>query len=291
MKYVISFLAIAAFVIFYSCGDDGIFSPPVQGCTNPDAANYDSLAVEDDGSCILPDKKVRPMIIEYTSKCCPPCGQWGHETFERVYTTYGKDVVPMAFHTNLQSCTDPMLNPTLLASITKYFPTGGGIPSFYFGNAKTTDTTIIDKYLTYDPMASAAFTAVKSGNKIIIKTVTHFYDNPDGDKYFGDFNINAFAVESKIDGSENASAEYNQAGNEDDVYYHNYVVRASANPNGVYGYRIVESEVADNAVIHKDLEIELDPSWIYSHINVVVILWYKQNNGTYRFLNAVDNRN
>ncbi len=288
MKNVL-FLAVVAFmVILVSCGDDGIFTDPIKGCTNPNAANYDAEAEEDDGSCAVPDGKVRPMLLEFTSKCCPPCGAWGHESFEHLYTTYGNDIVPVAVHTHLNSCMDPMVNETLLASFRKTF-SFSGIPSFFIGNDKSYDEGTVDKYLGYNPIASSAFVSSKSGNTIKVKTVTNFHDNAQGDKYFGDYYIVAYAVESLIDGSDNADPSYDQAGHEGDTYYHNYVFRASSNPNNVYGDKIVAGEVADDAIIHHDMEIEINEAWKYNKMNVVVVLWFRQTNGTYRFINAIDN--
>lgn len=46
-------------IILYSCSDSGNpIIPPISGCTNPDACNYNEIAEVDDGSCINPINEV-----------------------------------------------------------------------------------------------------------------------------------------------------------------------------------------------------------------------------------------
>lgn len=45
---ILTFITLAVFAMtFTSCEED-----PIRGCTDPDAENYDALAVEEDGNCV-----------------------------------------------------------------------------------------------------------------------------------------------------------------------------------------------------------------------------------------------
>jgi len=259
------------------------------GCTNPDALNYSSSATVDNGTCILPDDKVRPIVLVYTSTCCHYCGEWGKDTMEYLDKTFKNDIAPIIVHTNLQSCSDPMRNADLETSFKKTFASSG-VPSFFIGKYKTPNPEKVNEYLSYSPVAGVAFSATTSGNQINVKTMIEVHDNPQGDKWFGDFFINAYLLESKIDGSPGRGS-YDQSGNENDVYWHNYVLRTAATPTSASGSLIVGGEVADNGYHYKDLTLNIDPSWNKSNLHVAVAVWFRATGSyTFVFLNATDNR-
>lgn len=284
----IGLLIVVIALIFSSCSDDGDGNDPSNskyGCTDPKSVNYNPDAKEDDGSCLYPEQKVVPWVLEFTSTCCPPCGEWGHETMASLTNTFGNKIVPIAVHTNLNSCTDPMFIGELANSFRNNFPYSG-IPSFFIANTKDKSEETINNYLDLNPLASCVFTAVRSGDKYTIKALTQFYDNPNGDFYYGDFYINAFVTENRIDGSE-SSGSYNQAGNEDDEYYHGHVLRTGARTDNMCGYKIAGGIVPDDTSVINNMTIQLNSNWNKSHLDVVCVIFFRQTGGTkFKFVNA-----
>jgi len=55
---------------------------------------------------IVIEKKVRPLLIEYTSTGCPGCGSWGNPTFKELSKKYKGKVSPIAAHIKYG---DPMI--------------------------------------------------------------------------------------------------------------------------------------------------------------------------------------
>lgn len=68
------------------------------------SVTFSNKAVDED---IQIEKKIRPLLIEYTSTGCPGCGGWGNPTFKQLSKQYDGKVSPMAAHIKYG---DPMIN-------------------------------------------------------------------------------------------------------------------------------------------------------------------------------------
>ena len=54
-----------------------------QGCTNPDAVNYDADAKKDDGNCVNITETRKATLIEFTAAWCPALRTMGHRCIQQ----------------------------------------------------------------------------------------------------------------------------------------------------------------------------------------------------------------
>jgi thiol-disulfide isomerase/thioredoxin len=252
-----------------------------EGCTDPNAINYDAEAKKDNGSCILVTESRKALLIEFTAAWCPPCGSYGAPTFVKMLEDYGDKVVAIASHgSNNQP--DGMTNDYSNAFV-KNFPIGGW-PSFYLGNKTTTSGTIendINNEFSMPIVASGALTYKIVNDKIEIKSKVEFFQEAIGDYYLG-----IYVIESGIDGGASAANGFVQKGTTDLNYKHNHVLRTGA-VQSVFGVKITNGTATKGFSIAKDYNITIDSKWVADNLEVVGII-FKQNGATFEYVNAFE---
>ena len=159
--------------------------------------------------------------------------------------------------------------------------TGGGIPSFWVGDIKTTEPDAMITLLSQTPIAGIGISYNIVGTTMTVNTTVEFFEDAEGE-YF----LSVLVLESGIDGSSSAGS-YAQSGTTNpSSYEHDFVLRASATEGNVYGSVIltdpVNGEISDN-----EFTISLNSSWDKT-IYPVAILWKKDDSSTpkYKFINA-----
>jgi hypothetical protein len=214
--------------------------------------------------------------LNYTATWCGPCGDWGapliHELSEM------GDVIAITAHAS----GDPMFRSGLYTSFSADRPTGGGIPSFWIGDEKTTSTSDMTALLQQTPIAGIAIESTKNETSITVKTKTEFFEAGTG-KYF----LSVLLLEDGIDGSSSAG-DYEQNGVADPTNYkHDFVLRASSVSNNAYGEEIIVGP-EKGATIEKEYEIALNAAWD-QNVYPVAILWHVDLFGSpnYQFVNAI----
>ncbi len=272
MKKSLLFFAFLA-LVFSSCNETTVTILDKPGCTDPNSLNYDPEATIDNGTCALPQKIQMGFVVEYTATWCGPCGANGAPTMHGLYEM--GNVIGITAHAS----GDPMHIPALYNSFNSCRPSGGGIPSFWIGDEKSSSTGTMQALLDRDPTAGVTFTATKSGNSMVVKTLTQFFEDNTGDFY-----LSVYILESGIDGT---SGEYEQNGTSDPEYKHDFVLRETNVPNEVYGEKIATGPVKKNQLVRKDYTIALDPSWD-QNVYAVAVLWRKADGGAiaYEFVNG-----
>jgi hypothetical protein len=215
------------------------------------------------------------LAINYTATWCGSCGFYGapliHELSDMDYS------VAMTIHVN----DDPMMNQALYWDFASDRPTGGGIPSFWIGDKKTSSISVMQQLTDQEPTAAIGFRKSVSGSQMNVAVKINFYEEDAGDYY-----LSVLLLEDGIDGSADAG-EYAQNGTQEPATYtHDFVLRTSAIAGKAYGEKI-KTGVAANEIFEKTYSLELDPSWTNT-LYPVVILWKydAQNNSKYRFVNA-----
>ena len=216
------------------------------------------------------------LAINYTATWCGPCGDWGAPLIHELSET--GDVVAITVHVS----GDPMFNSALYSSFNADRPAGGGIPSFWIGDNKTTSVSAMTALLEQTPVAGIAIESEKNGSTITVKTKTRFFEAGSG-KYF----LSVLILEDGIDGSSSAG-DYEQNGVADPTSYkHDFVLRASGVAGNSYGEMIITSPEKD-VVVEKEYEITLNPAW-GQDVYPVAILWQVDLSGSpnFKFINAI----
>jgi hypothetical protein len=174
-----------------------------------------------------------------------------------------------------------MHNEALYSSFTSDRPTGGGIPSFWVGDIKTTEPGAMDDLLAQTPMAGIGIAHTIEGTTMTVNTQVAFFEDAEGEYY-----LSVLVLESGIDGSSSAGA-YAQSGTANpSSYEHDFVLRASAIEGNVYGMLIL-TDPANGETSDNDFSITLNSSWNKT-VYPVAILWKKDESSTpkYKFINA-----
>jgi hypothetical protein len=282
-------------IILAACKKDagGDSTQGISGCTDKNSINYNPLATVNDGSCKYPSTQQRALLIEYTATTCHYCGEWGHDTFESLISSYPDKVVPICIHKFLNTAGDDPMEPNsaLLNSFISVWSSGA--PKIWINNLGSLG------YGQFSP-AMAAQTATPAhigllsnftivGDTVVIKTFTKFFDNPAGGNWFGEFYINAYVLESGIPGANNGS--YNQSTDHPRPdYKHDFTLRTAANPANVFGILLfagtAQNPILQNSNILKTIKVKLDPSWNHSNIRVSLAIWLKVGPKTYQYING-----
>lgn len=231
---------------------------------------------DDSQTVVLTPKQVQfGLAINYTATWCGPCGDWGAPLIHEL-SNMG-DVVAITVHAS----GDPMYIPNLYYSFSSDRPTGGGIPAFWVGDTKTTNTGAMTALLGQTPIAGVAMSSVNSGTSMTVKTKVEFFELGIGEYYLA-----VLILEDGIDGSSSAG-QYEQNGVLDpSTYHHDFVLRASNAEGSVYGEMII-NDPSKGEIFEREYEIALNPDW-NNAVYAVTILWEKGESGSpiYKFINT-----
>ena len=234
---------------------------------------------ENDDSGLNPTATQNGFAINYTATWCGHCGNWGAPLIHD-YATDAPNGAVICSHAG----GDPMNNP-LYDSFKADRTTGGGIPSFWVGDQKTTNSSAMKNLLNQAAEAGVDYKYTISGTTMTVDTRVKFFQAAQGQYY-----LSVLVLEDGINGNSQAG-QYTQSGTSqsypNDDYHHDFVLRASASGNNAYGTMIVENPTADQK-IDKSYTITLDASWVNPY--AVCIIW-KLDPATgapqYKFVNSL----
>ena len=271
MKKITFLLSISLFLFILSCNK---YEEVQKQTTTP--------KVED----ITPEMKQRAFMGLTTSITCGVCGSSGYQNFNLMKKNNSGKIVALAFHCNVE---DAMSCNNLEWSFDGSRPTGGGIPSFYIGDYKTSTSGMqpyIDTLLKRSPEAQLKFTTAIVESKINVTSKIKFFKNVTGDYY-----VTYFLCENGIDGSSTAPVGYVQSSGSAG-YKHNNVVRA-ANSTTAYGVKITTaSTTALNTVFDYTCSINIASTWNKANLFVTAVIWKKNPDNAasckYLFVNGWD---
>lgn len=225
-----------------------------------------------------PKREQWGLAINYTATWCGPCGSWGAPRIHEL-NNMGK-VVTITNHAS----GDPMYNQALYSGMSADRPTGGGIPSFWIGNTKSSNVSTMTSFLAQIPIAGIDMKTNRVENEIHVAAQVKFFEQGTGD-YFLSF----YMLESGIDGSATAGA-YRQNGTSDPNYKHDYVIRKS-HTTQVYGEQVVTDPAKDH-VINRKFSMTVDANWT-QEVYIVAALWKYNPDGNpsnniphYEFING-----
>jgi len=224
------------------------------------------------------EKKQWAFVLNYTATWCGPCGSSGAPVVLKCGET------PYVVAVKAHASNDPMHVASYYSQFGQQRPSGGGIPSFWVNDIKTstsgTENTMLDE-LKKTPVAGMAMEATKEGTVYKVKVKGQHFAAGTGDYY-----LSVFLLESGIDGSASAGS-YKQNGTSDPNYEHKYVFRTAAT-SSLYG-EVVSTNPAADATFEKEYSINIDPTW-QKTVYPVAILWQFDDSGAtphYKFVNAI----
>jgi hypothetical protein len=226
---------------------------------------------------IVVKKEQWAFAINYTATWCAPCGSSGAPVIKKV------GAMPRVLAITAHASNDPMYVQPLYSAFSSERTTGGGIPSFWVNDQKTTTSSTegaVQTALSLLPSAALGMEATREGAVYKVKVKGEWYTAGTGEYY-----LSVLLLEDGIDGSASAGT-YKQNGTSDPNYEHLYVLRASATTN-LYGDMVV-SNPAIGATFEKDYSINILPDWTKT-VYPVAILWKHDTSGDkphYKFVNA-----
>ncbi len=233
----------------------------------------------DEKDALAPTSTQNGFAINYTATWCGHCGNWGAPLIHKYATDAPKGVAICSHASN-----DPM-NNSLYSDFKSDRTTGGGIPSFWVGDTKTTNDGAMTSLLSTTPAeAGVDYSYEVSGTTMTVKTKTKFF-SPSAGQYY----LSVLVLEDGIDGSSSAG-QYTQSGTStsypNDDYHHDFVLRASASGTA-YG-SLITTNPANEAEIDKDYTITLDASWKNPY--AVCIIWKYDATASepkYKYINSL----
>ena len=281
-------LFLIAVSIFSSCSKDGCTDPIAENY-NPDAKNddgncqyilgcmdensiaYNSLATKDDNSCVYPDNTKRSLVLKVTGTWCPPCGDWGAEYVNNIYTDFSGNAEVVAVHSQDDFSVDigynfiSLLNPS-------------GVPSFYLGLAPMGNSgygnvsNLITSNLNLTNQVSMAVTHSIENSNMTIKVQSRLEN-----QFLGDDCYLALYI------MEDGKVAPQQVSGQGEVpdFVHNHILRNEAN-GSTFGVPISFS----NSENITEIIAPLAPSTIWTHENlyVLAVIWQK-NGSAYDYIN------
>lgn len=244
-----------------------------KGCTDPMSLAYDVEASKDDGSCTYPESVKKSLVFKVTATWCPPCGSWGAEYVNNIYTDFSGNAEVISVHDDSDFGVDigynllSILNPS-------------GVPSFYlgldpmgnsgYGNVSDLISTDLNNI---NQVSMAVEHSVADGNMII--KVQSQLEN----QFLGD---NCYLALYVMEDGQVAPQQVSGVGDVLD-YVHNHTLRTEAN-NSTFGLPIT----FENGKNLTEATTALAPSttWNYENLYVVAVIWQK-NGSSYDFVNLV----
>jgi hypothetical protein len=228
---------------------------------------------------LSPSQTQNGFAINYTATWCGHCGDWGAPLIHDYADAAPNGVAICAHGSN-----DPM-NNSLYSSFSSDRTTGGGIPSFWVGDEKTTSGGAMTALLGQAATAGVDYDYSVEGTTMTVNTKTKFFAAGTGQYY-----LSVLVLEDGIDGSSSAGS-YAQGGTSNsypnDDYKHDFVLRAAATSGNAYG-ELISTDPAKDSEVDKTYTITLDATWKNPY--AVCIIWkYDASSGApeFKYINAL----
>jgi thiol-disulfide isomerase/thioredoxin len=265
---LVCFLA-ATVTMISSCKKKNDEPEKVLGCMDATALNFNALANEDDGSCVVPEVKERSILLDFTATWCGPCGAQGIPMFEAAIAANKNEVVPLGCHNS-----DEMSNPTSEDMGNEYGVTS--IPTLVAANVydiwgSTAINNAVASNNATAPTANAIAIMTVSGSTISLKTQTKFFKSTSGDYYLA-----SYFVENNL--------LYSQTSATPDPFNHMHVLRGVA-AGTVHGELIASGSISAGKVVNKDYSVPVGSGWNMSNVYVALVIWKKVGTD-WTFVNA-----
>ncbi len=285
MKKITLILSAAAFactVGLTSCAKKAA-TVETPGCTNPNAFNYNKDAKKDDGTCQLPQTTKKAAIYDITGLWCPPCGEYGLPTFDKVSTDNKLTAVPFSLHSN-----DLFSSPAATLLINGIFKESS-VPRMAVGTdwvfkaGVTTDinynaqkmTAAINNIVLNDLVVGTNITKSISGGTLTVTTNSKFASAQSGTDYY----LAVFVLENGLIGEQETVNKGKLS------MTHNHVLRHCFNTS-ITGDLLASGTIEANKVITKTFTKVLPVLWNPANLSIATVIYYRDGSGIMKFENA-----
>ncbi len=253
-----------------------------KGCTDPISLAYDIEARKDDGSCTYPESDRKTLIYYSTGIWCQYCGDIGKSFVDDISFNY-PDVQIISLHKNDELTSNiSSLTQSYLDSVNGLL----GCPYFYSGLNSVISPS--NNPNNYSQLASAIeddlnlFSEINmdleysiNGNRMNIKVQSKLSSETPNDNYY----LSVYILEDGVVKEQNVAGNYNQN------FIHNNVLRKEASDNiNVFGSSLSFDVNGNDLTSFYDIPLDSTGEWNYSNLYVVAVAW-QENASDYRFVN------
>lgn len=284
LAYLILFFGTLSLV---SCKDPNLYSEEeTRGCTDPQAANYDPLAVLNDGSCIKTDNSQNSVFVKYTATWCGPCGSYGMPLFQSKITQHSGKVLSMSLQYNDAISTSE--SSALVDQFLQHMPPPNGLSTPSFGvndQYYSQNTALFDAEITNKSQQSPNIGlginwtrgSGKNAGKINMNILGKWLKVTNGE-----WKITVFVIAKKIIGPQKIDDTY------DSQFEHKHVLLGAITSGGIYGEPFYQGTTEVGQLTWWKSVVELDSSWNIENLNFGIVVWRKQS-GKWIFENCTIN--
>lgn len=274
----------------------------------------------DGGAWYEPEQKQRSLMMNFTATWCTYCGQWGHPTFHAAELSLGDNALPFNVQAAQSELAAVQYKPgndtpyyarhmseltTLINNVTV-----GGYPTLmvnnkggYAGGSQATMAADANNFNANAPVANINFGITKNANGFVARTTTKFFKETSGD-----YHITMFITENGINHRQNVSGTYVSPYNHDNIIRAFPISNAKetagslAGLNKTFGNAIISGSISAGKFVNTELSFVADnkttmlPStfnsfmWNQSNTSnlyVTALIWKKEFNGKFTFVNGV----
>ena len=253
-----------------------------KGCTDPISLAYDNEASKDDGSCTYPENDRKTLIYYSTGLWCQYCGDIGNTFVDNITSNY-PDVQIISLHKNDELTSNiSSLTQSFLDSVNGIV----GCPHFYSGlnsvidpsndptNYSLLNSAIEDNLLLFSEVNMDLEYTINN-NKMNIKVQSKLSSETPNDNYY----LSIYILENGV------VKDQNVAGNYDQNFTHNNILRKQASDNiDVFGSELNFDLNGNNLSSFYDVPLDSSGEWNYNNLYVVAIAW-QENDSDIRFVN------
>ena len=253
-----------------------------KGCTDPISLAYDIEARKDDGSCTYPENDRKTLIYYSTGIWCQYCGDIGKSFIDDISSNY-PDVQIISLHKNDELTSNiSSLTQSYLDSVNGLL----GCPYFYSGLNSVISPS--NSPNNYSQLAIAIeddlnlFSEINMDleysincNRMNIKVQSKLFSETPNDNYY----LSVYILEDGVVKEQNVAGNYNQN------FIHNNVLRKEASDNiNVFGSSLNFDVNGNDLTLFYDIPLDSTGEWNYSNLYVVAVAW-QENASDYRFVN------
>lgn len=275
-------IAITMLVGFSACKKK---AEEVKGCMDPASLSYNAAATVDDGSCAYVEKTQQAFIMDITGTWCPPCGSYGIPAFNYAVRQLGDKVIALSVHSTdgfsnnaadeLQNSANYTSNsvPRIAEGSRLLFPAG-----VYADTAATANQIVgaCNTSIGGSPIDVNLYgkTSLSGGSASFDLSVKFFNATS------GDFYVTVYAIEDGL-----VAPQKLADGSTKQDQIHNHVLRGAATTSA-FGTSLISGSVDANKIVTKTLTMNVG-SWNTSNLRYAGIIWKKEANGTFTFVNGM----
>lgn len=289
INYTFKILISLGFSVFLSCSEPTLIADGggtgVKGCTDPASVNFNPNATVNDASCVYIEKKQNSVFVKFTATWCGPCGDWGAPAFTNAVNGNKGKLLGMSLQVS-DNLTTPANGPLVDQFSSKWNYTG--TPNFA-ANEQMVGTSV-----------SQAMGIVSDASQLAPKMGVGLRTSIGAGPNAGKINIDAYVKNfADVTGvyhlavyflARDIKATQKVGSTNDPNFIHHHVLMGPATLGGAWGEEIITNGSQKGQVFHWAKAVAYDSSWKLEDLEIVAVIWKKNPDGTFSFVNCTNNR-